>query len=354
MKKARKYLKRAGLMLLGVLLILVLIVGALVIWLRIEPETVTSCEVGFRLIEDSQGSVCIPDTVERAVPIGSGAIQLFLAVEQEPAAHIEIFDQYLMAEFPTLDAPWQTLTRDAVKLGLPPSLETLLAVDADVIISELDLGSVNKAVEQLAPYVLMSLTDSWKENMLLTSDVIDERKTAEALLADYESRVQTLRAHFDDPSKITVAILVLGDERKTLHLPATFGGQMITDAGFSYPDALLELIEDNPDPAVAAGFYPISDEVVNVIDGDFIVVYGISTEGFLEDDSGLSDALVDAIAGDPLFESLSAVQEGNVIVGGVYWGEAGIYSAHAVLDDMFRHIADVDPEEVAPNPLLSE
>ncbi|MEM7335363.1 MAG: hypothetical protein AAF490_25015 [Chloroflexota bacterium] len=37
----------------------------------------------------------------------------------------------------------------------------------------------------------------------------------------------------------------------------------------------------------------------------------------------------------------------------IYWdARGGIYSAHPVLDDLFIHVAGVDPDDVAPNLLL--
>ena len=43
--------------------------------------------------------------------------------------------------------------------------------------------------------------------------------------------------------------------------------------------------------------------------------------------------------------------QNNVYETRMYWTRTGIYSAHHVLDDLFRHVAGVDPEDVAPNPL---
>ncbi|MEM7335364.1 MAG: hypothetical protein AAF490_25020 [Chloroflexota bacterium] len=56
-----------GEFLLCIVLALAVLIGAFVIWLRIEPEEVTACEAGFRLIEHSSGADCIPDGEARII-----------------------------------------------------------------------------------------------------------------------------------------------------------------------------------------------------------------------------------------------------------------------------------------------
>jgi ABC-type Fe3+-citrate transport system substrate-binding protein len=56
----------------------------------------------------------------------------------------------------------------------------------------------------------------------------------------------------------------------------------------------------------------------------------------------------------PLWQTLSAVQNDRVFfINGEYWIRDNPIAAHAVLDDLFRIVAGVDPAEVAPNPFLS-
>ncbi|MEM7798172.1 MAG: hypothetical protein AAF633_03190 [Chloroflexota bacterium] len=113
---------------------------------------------------------------------------------------------------------------------------------------------------------------------------------------------------------------------------------------------LAEQWNDLGKDAVNIGGMPPNPNMESLL-ADYILVWAISTDAFYEDDDTLNDALFESLSNDPLFNSLDAVRSGNVIFGGVYWGEAGIYSAHAVLDDMFRYVARVNPEAVAPNPL---
>ncbi|MEM7333554.1 MAG: ABC transporter substrate-binding protein [Chloroflexota bacterium] len=355
MSKLGGFLKRAGLILLVTIVVLAVIVGAFVLWLRVEPEPVTECEAGFRLIEDGSSADCIPEVVDRAMAFGPMGTQFFLAIEFVPAARVGVLDQFVFTDMPGLLETWTAVTHDVPNIeGIPPNLESLLTTDTEVIISDYDIGSLSKAVERIAPIIELSFADSWKDNLLLTGDIIGEREAAEGMIADYEARVEILRAQFDDPSAITISQVVNRDGANQLYLPASLGGQIISEVGFSFPEAQLRYVEERPEILPERTNVLISDELIDVLDGDVIILYGLSNSTYTENDVTIHDTLFNELLNDPLFQQLGAVQNETVYQGGVYWSTPGIYSAHAILDDLFRYVAGVDPEGVAPNPLRLE
>ncbi|MEM7798169.1 MAG: iron-siderophore ABC transporter substrate-binding protein [Chloroflexota bacterium] len=350
MRRLEKILKRIGKFLLWTILVLGLLIGAFVFWLRIEPAEVTECDAGFRLFQHSEGADCIPNQVERVIAFGPPSDQFFLAVDFAPAARIGFLDEFLISNFPELEAPWLELTDGLPDIGgFPPSIEALLTTDPDVIISGFSVGDANKLLEQVAPVVVLDSSNPWKENMRKVGEVIGEQEAAEQLIADYEARVENLRSQFDDPSEITVSHVRVFDEGQNMRLPASFGGQIITEVGFSFPEAQLQFLEDAPAGSNYRVAAPISDELVSLLDADVVLLYGAFPDAYLEDTTG--SALVEGLQNDPVFQTLDAVQNGTVYEVDLYWGMSGIYAAHAVLDDLFIHVAGVDPEEVAPNPL---
>ncbi|MEM7335901.1 MAG: ABC transporter substrate-binding protein [Chloroflexota bacterium] len=345
-----KIIKRIGKVALYILLALIVIIGAFVIWLRIEPAEVTECDAGFRLFEHSQGASCIPEKVERPVAFGPPSDQFFLAVNYPPAARIGLLDEFLISNFPALEEPWNELTADVPDVGgFPPNLEALVTADPDVIISGFSVGDANKLLEQVAPVVVLDSSDPWKIGMLKVADIIGEHEAAEMLIADYEARVEILRAQFDDPSTITISHVRVFEEGQNMRLPASFGGQIITEVGFSFPEAQLQFLEDAPNTADYRVSASISDELISLLDADVVLLYGAFPDSLLEETTG--SALVEGLQNDPVFQTLDAVQNGDVYEVDLYWGMTGIYAAHAILDDLFLHVAGVDPEEVAPNPL---
>ncbi|MEM7335361.1 MAG: ABC transporter substrate-binding protein [Chloroflexota bacterium] len=352
MNRVKTILKRVGKILLGIVLVLVVLIGSFVVWLSIEPEEVTECEAEFRLIENGSSPDCVPEVVNRALAFGPTSIQFFLAVEFVPVARIGLFEEFLFADLPEPYDAWSELTEDVPEIGgAQPNLEMFLSSNAQVIISDYDFLSANKAVETIAPIIILDAQDSWKENLLLTSDIIGEREAAEVMIADYDRRVQTLRAQFDDPAEITISLFIPGLDSHSVQLPGSFGGQIISEVGFSFPEAQMQLIEETPNLSMESLSVTINQERLDVLDGDAVFIIGLGSEPETIEFQNIDRSVDDEFLNDPLIQQLSAVQEDAVYPGGLYWSAHGIYSAHAILDDLFLYVAGVDPEEVAPNPL---
>ncbi|MEM7800368.1 MAG: ABC transporter substrate-binding protein [Chloroflexota bacterium] len=356
MKRVGTILKRIGKFLLWTLLVLAVFIGAFVIWLRIEPAEVTECDPGYQLVKNGTGTDCVPDSPERIMLSSPIISQFFIAVEQPSAMMVVAWDRWSVADIPGLYERLREVNKDAVDLGdvqsgAAQNLELLLLIDPDVIIAEYDPGTLEKPAETIAPVLALTHLNSWKEMTLFAGDLIGERGEAERLLAEYESRVEILQAQFDDTAAITISNVALFQGQTSVQLPASFSGAILQDVGFAFPEPQQALIEETPDLAEI----DVSDELIDLIDADYLFIYGglpnTSFEAYYETSTA---SIVDAFRNDPLFQFLDAEGAERVKEVDMYWKEGGIYSAHAVLDDLFRYVAGVDPEEVAPNPLLLE
>ncbi|MEM7333553.1 MAG: ABC transporter substrate-binding protein [Chloroflexota bacterium] len=353
MQKVGMILKRIGKVLLWIVLVLVVLIGALVFWLRSEPAQVTECDQGLRLFEDADGAECIPEMPTDVFSVSVSSSQLYLALGFPMVVRVRAFEDFVVGDIPNLEP-----RMEAVHAGVPEveinretlNLELLLQFEPEVIVSEFPTSEVNKLLGTIAPVVLLSSEDSWKSYSLSAGDMIGSRAEAEALLQQFDERVALLRAQFDDPSEITVSVVRIHPENKQLQLPSSFSGQIIEAVGFSIPEAQRELSETVPDQSV----YLISEERIDLIDGDHIIIVSGTTNEILAEQGSSLDALVEDFNNDPLYQTLEGAQNGNVSAVGTYWRLAGIYSAHAILDDLFIHVAGVDPNEVAPNPLPYE
>ncbi|MEM8860872.1 MAG: ABC transporter substrate-binding protein [Chloroflexota bacterium] len=354
MKRIGSILLKIGKFLLWTLLVLAVIVGAVAIWLRIEPAEVTECDAGFVLFEHTEGVDCIPEKPERVVSLSATISQFLVAVDHKPAGVIDVMDTLALSDIPGLDERWQAHHEGIPRVaGLPPELESLLSIQPDLVMSEFDLGNPVKVVETFAPYVVFDFRD-WKGQMVEVGEVIGEKEAAEQMLGDYNERVEILRAQFDDPAAITVSSSRVFQETRWMNLPNSFAGQVIADVGFSFPEAQLETVANDADFDKERTAYEISDERLDLLDADYVFLYDGWPEAMLEDQETSTDEMVGALMSNPLFQTLGAMESDQVERVGMYWEAQGIYSAHAVLDDLFIHVAGVDPEEVAPNPLVSK
>ncbi|MEM8860012.1 MAG: ABC transporter substrate-binding protein [Chloroflexota bacterium] len=354
MKRIGTILKRIGKFLLWTILVLVLLGGSLFIWLRSDPPTVTECEGDMRMVEHAAGASCVPADGGTLFAVSPTASQFYLAIGYPAVLRIDTYDNMIAADIPGLPE-WMDEVNDGARqleldagFAVAPALEVLLQVDPDLIVSGMNGDELNRALSAIAPVIQLGFTESWKENMLQAGDVIGEGETAAEMLAAYEERLEILKAQFDDPSQITVSHVRVFPERNDLQLPDTFAGQIIADAGFSFPEEHLELAESSTDKIRVT----VSDERMDLLDADIVFLYPGFNNSNLEEAGSSSVAVLENLQADPLFQTLSAAENGTVSEVGVYWTVSGIYSAHYILDDLFRHVAGVDPEEVAPNPLL--
>lgn len=348
-----RILRRIGKVLLYIVLGLLVIAGAIFIWLRTDSPEVTECDEGFRLIKHGEGAACVPNDAEKVLAISPATAQLYTALGHPLAMTVETTDFFTAADIPGLYERLREVNKDTLDLGrvdggIGPNIELVFQIDPDVIVSEWSAGNVGKPAEVVAPVLVLTHLDSWKEITLLAGELIGEEAETEALLAAYEERVQILREQFDDPSEITISNVRLYHDRNSINLPAGFAGQIITEVGFSFPDGQLELVSDN------ASYLEIevSEERIDLIDADYLFIFGGFPNDTLINLGTSSDEVVEAFKSDPLFNTLNVADSGNVYEVDMHWAVTGIYSAHYLLDDLFRTVAGVDPEEVAPNPML--
>ncbi|MEM7333548.1 MAG: ABC transporter substrate-binding protein [Chloroflexota bacterium] len=357
MKIAGTVIKKIGKGLVWFILVLVLLAVGIVVWVRSEPRTVTECDTGLRLVEHYKGGICIPENAQKVVSTSMTTNQFFVAIGHPLGMMTEALDYATAADIPGLYQRLRDINEaaDVFDLGRADggaarNLEMLTQIDPDVIISEFPVGDLEKPASLIAPVLIVSHLDGWKAVTRYAGDLIEEEAAAEELLEAYEERVQILQDQFDDPSEITLSGVSIYHNRTVLLLPTSFFGQVARDVGFTFPDEQLTLVSTSTNPFE----YEFSNERIDLLDADYLFLYAGLADEYLDNFDTSSDTLVDSLRSEPLYQTLSVVESGNVHEVDVYWGTSGIYSAHYILDDLFRIVAGVDPEDVAPNPLKLE
>ncbi|MEM7333556.1 MAG: ABC transporter substrate-binding protein [Chloroflexota bacterium] len=353
MKQVRKVLKTGGKVLLAIALVLALLAAGFFVWLRSEPAEVTECDLGFRFFEHAYGVSCVPENPENILVYSTAASQMMVAIGKPMAMQETALDEWASADIPGLYDRLKEVNKDVLDLGrvggtVASNAELLLNIQPDLIISEwLVSEDLARTASLVAPTVLLSDNRNWKEVTLTAGDVIGEKEQVDALVAAYEVRVQILREQFDDPANISIATVRLWPGNPFIMLEESFAGQIVRDVGFSAPESQSDLSESETD-----GFlFRYNEERIDLIDADFIILFPALGETSLRESGSDSKTLAQEFQNDPLFLFLEAAESGNVFAVDAHWHITGIYSAHYVLDDLFRHVAGIDPEEVAPNPL---
>lgn len=310
----------------------------------VAAQQATNCEAGFRLIVHAMGETCVPEAAERIVTIGPSATEFaYLAGKNIIGTPQHILDELIYVN-PQLEAAFEDITI----VGWPPNPEVILGLQPDLIIGHaVDANmQIYEELQAIAPTVIQPLEENldWKSAATYWSNVLAAEDVYDELLAAYDSRIETLRDILAENSDTReVSILVASDPNFTFtRLPNSDVGTILADAGINRPE-----IQSEPNEF---GYLQITLETLDLADGDLIFLFGYTytdTEA-----AALQNTYIDELVENPLWLTLSAVQNDQVIRVSEYWYRGGSYTfaVHQVIDDLFTHLAGVDPQEVSPNP----
>lgn len=316
----------------------------------------TVCPEGFRLFDHdllATDPVCIPNNPQRIVAQDLAALEMMYALDLKPVASP---DELVTAVFPTLPSPYgEALVSYYADLpdfgGFTVNFEALLAAQPDIILVNMYYAPASEGfidqLSQIAPVVAVN-SIFWKDIMPVFAAALNLEAEAQALLDGYETRVETFReltqGEFEETS---VALAMYGlDGFLAVHLPGGISWVALEDLGFEVPDAL----PDTPE-AVMSEFgdpYPmLSIEQLPLLEADYLIMMSGS---YTPEQAAAIEAEFAGLADDPLWGTLSAFQNEQVYFTGPHWLANGILEAHIVLDEAFAYFANVDPNEVSPNP----
>ncbi|MCG8351528.1 MAG: iron-siderophore ABC transporter substrate-binding protein [Chloroflexales bacterium] len=307
------------------------------------------CDEGFRLFGHEMlatDPVCIPADPQRIATIEPFSTETYLAMDVPLVAMRNI--PSLLSKVPELESKLEGV----IDTNQPVNLETLLTADPDLIIG-LD-GSIDiyEELSAIAPTVLFAFGGSgeWKDVSYASAEAIGMSDEIDAIFAEYDQRVAALRETLGDNPPV-VSVIRAYPDAINLYLRESFPGTVMEDAGIPRPasqDFSADEASEQFDNPIQ---YTISLENLPDADADKIIVW---TFGSSADIAENAQTQLNNLFDEPLWQALGAVQNGEVYNGGSYWIGSGIYAAHNVLDDLFTFVAEVDPAEVSPNPLLTE
>lgn len=238
-------------------------------------------------IEHQFGSTTIETPPERIVAAGFNEVDFLLAFGVVPVGVRDFIGTY-----PEATRPWAVdLIGDAELVdigGQEIDFEVVAQLDPDLIMAVyafLEDGPYNN-LSGIAPTVAgPERGATWKEQTLITGRALGQESRAQELVDGVDERFTQAAADNPEFAGKTLAILWGVSEPGAGYylLPDTdLRAQVFYDLGFDTPPTMGE----------------ISAEEAHLVDQDVIVVFGWTEED---------------LAGDALFQGLTAVQEGRVI-----------------------------------------
>jgi iron complex transport system substrate-binding protein len=305
------------------------------------PEALT-CPDGQRSFDHDllvSGAVCVPVAPERVASLHIIVTDVLLQLGQTPVAASAPALQAYLRMHPDLEDEFEVLRETTVDVGLFPNVETVLASAPDLVFAPVDAFNESQlaALGEVVPVVVYRPTfGQWREVVEMVGGALNQAEPVEALLDDYDQRLEIVReALGEDAAEVEVSLVRTFPDQIGLVVSGTAGAALLESVGLARPEAQTVDAEYVADVLGGRPEILISEEQMPLAEGDVVFVFGDPSELFAS----------------PLWGTLKAVREERVHEVGYYWWGDGLRSSHAMLDDVLRHVVGVDPAEVAPNPL---
>lgn len=218
------------------------------------------------------------------------ADHLFAIGEQDAVAGVVGLKS--LQNFPVYDS--FTKQGKIADLGDTANMESILALDPDVIIAWEDDLKIYDQLAQIAPTILIHQSENWQDTITKVAAVLGEEEKAEQYIAGYDAKLDTLAANMDKS----------GVKGKTAIFMMTWG------KGFNYYGGVR--MEPYYERLGFAKFPDMQDwseislEGVAAIDPDYIFLG--------EDFTGSAELSLGELGKNPVWNQLKAVKNGNLYV----------------------------------------
>lgn len=278
-----------------------------------------------RMVATALGEVEVPTMPRRVVTLRPGALYAAVDVGITPIASVtnvtSAYEEALGGVEVLLD-------------GREPDFEEIAAAEPDLILTQAFEGEIlpegAEVLAEIAPVVAFidEGSDSWKESFRQYADALNRVEAAESALAEYDAQVDKLRGQLDPGREnLEVRAVNVTPEGPRIYLRDTFPGSILDDVGVARP-------EGEP----AEGFsLDLSLERVAELDADHIFVW---TFGVTAQESDQAAEALEELQSHPLWQSLEAAREDNVVLVGDHWIFGAVTGAKAVLHDLIEHLGE--------------
>ncbi|MEO0767847.1 MAG: iron-siderophore ABC transporter substrate-binding protein [Cyanobacteria bacterium J06649_4] len=280
---------------------------------------------GARIIQHGLGETIVPDNPSRVVVWGYAMVEAVVALGVQPVGIPGIILE---------EATYFDLDKEAIanisETG-EPNLEAIAALNPDLILTTQSLGANSYTLfSQIAPTVAFDIDErvEWRGLTRLCAEALNKQSAAEKLSADYDAKLAQLKSELSQPPEAieTSVVIFLPNEIRAMG-DNSFPGSILSDVGLSRP----------PSQMGKADLRNISIEALDQIDGDVMFVLTPQSNTALAD---RMRAEIESVQANPLWQQLSAVQNGSVYDVEQYWVFGNYIAADLVLEDLMVHLTE--------------
>jgi len=288
-----------------------------------SQEVVGEC----RRIEHVMGETCVPNNPQRVIVLHD-----YLGLDAVIALGIQPIGAVGNYTGPSPFPPWlKDYTREMELVGTArqPNLEKILMLNPDLIVTLEGEGHdrIYKQLSQIAPTVIVPSERAIFPEVRFLGKVFGRTERAQALLDEYQQRLQAFRAAMGDRlTTLEVSLVRFLPEGVRIEGDSYNVGKIMKDAGLRRPSAQRI---DQP--------MMISLEQIEKIDGDVMFVNTIAAPQL----EGKANQLLEEFRQHPLWSKLKAVQNDRFYEVDPYlWSGNGILWAYEIIDDLFDYLIE--------------
>lgn len=305
----------------------------------VYAEVASICKDGFRSITPELGQTCVPEAPSHVVALDMAIVELLLIAENPPAAISGVVLNSYITMHPELEETFTALLETLPDMGYPPNIEVVLNAKPDLIVGAHDFitGMLYPELNKATPTVLYApMPGNWSERLTIAGEALGLTQLVEDSLTQYNERIEELKTLLgEDAAEIKISLVRTFPGQIGLVLSGTAGAAILDEVGLSRPesqavdyDYVLESLNGRPELL-------ISEETLDLANADIIFYFGDAAD------------LIES----PLWQALPAVQAGQAFEVGYYWWGDSLFSAHDMLDDLFKYVAQAEPS--IPNPFAA-
>lgn len=286
-----------------------------------SPPTTSDC----RVIQHAIGETCVPLNPQRVVVLNQGLLANAIALGVQPIGSVRKATASGL-EFPIYLKGKVDDSLESVGTQEQPSLEKIVQLKPDLILG-FNFGINYDKLSQIAPTVVIEWKDTahWKEHFKISAQAMGKAEEAKQLLADYDRRIEQLKAAINSPEQLQISLAYIGGNTPFVRsdVKNSFPGSILEDAGLGRPPSQNIVNQDHQ--------IELSPEMIPSLDGDVLFLFSVN------DDKG--QETWNQLKSHPIWQKLKVVQNNQVyLVDFETWRMHNILAANGVIDDLFKHL----------------
>lgn len=295
---------------------------------RSNPSVFSS---GCHMVRHLKGETCVPNNPQRVIVLGGLDNALSLGIKPIGSDGVDQYEFYLKEKIDGIEN---------VGGNNAPSIEKILALKPDLILAEEYVAADYNALSNIAPTVLIPFEHSgqWKEVFMRHAEALGKTAEAKKVMDNYYARLEDFKQQMGTRAAETeVSIVRVYPTHVNLYLKDSFCGTVVADAGLSRPPAQNMTASEAKTLFGNSIQHTISREKLQDADGDVIFLWTYDGQ---DETVQQTQAEKEKLKVDPLWSTLTAVQQERVYEVPGYWIGSGPIAANAVIDDLFKYLIE--------------